>query len=129
MVTFPAESTLASVNMRKKLTSLPERRADSSGTCACPGFLAFTGLTCLGKPKCLYLKKSWSDYDLVQTIKKGHPARQVTFLAEPTFCFSSKWFVKFSYKSRFDTISSCEIAQKFCSLLVQSASKQDKHFG
>ena len=50
----------------------------------------------------------------MQTIKKGHPARQVTFLGEPTFCSSSKWFAKFSYKSRFDTISSCEIAQKFC---------------
>ena len=55
-VTFPAESTLASVNMRKKWTSLPEWRADSSGTCPCSGFLALTELTCLGKP-------SWSDYD------------------------------------------------------------------
>ena len=27
--------------------------------------------------------------------QKGDPARRVTLLAEPTFCFSCKWFAKF----------------------------------
>ena len=52
-VTLPAESTLASVYMRKKLTPLPELRAGR----ACSDRLAFTELTRLGEPKCLYGEK------------------------------------------------------------------------
>ena len=75
MVTFPAESTLASVNMRKKLTSLPERRADSSGTCACSGFLAFTGLTRLGKPKVLVFEEKLVPLRFGANHKKGSPSK------------------------------------------------------
>ena len=32
---------------------------------------------------------------LTLSSKEGDPARQVTFLAKPTFCFSCKQFIKF----------------------------------
>ena len=52
-VTLLAESTLASVYMRKKLTPLPESRAGR----VCSDRLASTELTRLGEPKCLYAEK------------------------------------------------------------------------
>ena len=52
-VTLPAESTLASVYMRKRLTPLPESRAGR----ACSDRLALTQLTWLGEQKCLYGEK------------------------------------------------------------------------
>jgi len=55
-VTLLAESCLLSVYMRKKLTPLPEPRADNRAH-ACSDCLALTELTRLGEPKCLYGEK------------------------------------------------------------------------
>ena len=54
--TLLAESTLASVYMRKKLTPLPEPRADNRAH-ACSECLALTELARLGEPKCLHGEK------------------------------------------------------------------------
>ena len=55
-VTLLAESTLPSVYMRKKLTPLPEPRADNRAH-ACSDCLALTELTRLSEPKRLYGEK------------------------------------------------------------------------
>ena len=59
--TLPAESTLPSVYMRKKLTPLPEPRANfpikTELAHACSDRLSLTELTRLGEPKCLYEEK------------------------------------------------------------------------
>ena len=52
-VTLLAESTSASVHMRKKLTPFPEPTAPR----ACSDCLALTELIRLGEPKCLYGEK------------------------------------------------------------------------
>ena len=55
-VTLLAESTLPSVYMRKKLTPLPEPRAEHRAR-ACSECLALRKLTRLGELKCLYGEK------------------------------------------------------------------------
>ena len=58
-VTLPAESTLASVYMGKKLTPLPESRAgfQTNSARAWPDRLALTELAQLGEPMSLYGEK------------------------------------------------------------------------
>ena len=90
-VTLPSESTLGNVYMRKKLTPLPEPR----GGRACSDRLALTELTRLGEPKCSYGEKLARLGGWPYHRKKGDLDRRVTLLAEPTFCFSCKRFVKF----------------------------------
>ena len=68
------------VNFSERLYEpFPEPRACRT----CSDRLALNELTRLGQPKCLYGGKVGS-------------AKRVTFLVEPTFCFSCKWLVKFS---------------------------------
>ena len=55
-VALPADSTSASVYMRKSLTSLPEPRADNSAG-ECFDCLALTEMTRRGEPNCLYQEK------------------------------------------------------------------------
>lgn len=50
--TLPAESTFASV--KKRLTPLPEPRADNSAR-TCSDCFALNELTRLGDPKCLFI--------------------------------------------------------------------------
>ena len=56
---------------------------------ACSDCLALTELT---RPK---WRKVGLARRVTQPSKEGDPARRVTLLAEPTFCFLCKWFVKF----------------------------------
>ena len=55
-VTIPAESTLASIYMRKKLATSSEPSAAESAR-ACSECFVLTDLTWLGKSKCLYGEK------------------------------------------------------------------------
>ena len=52
-----------------------------------PNCLALTGLALLGEPT-VYIKKAGQARRVILPSKKGDPARRVTLLAEPTFCFS-----------------------------------------
>ena len=61
--------------------------SNNNGARACSDRLALAELTLLGEPKCLYGEK------LARL--GGDPARRVTLLAEPIFCFLYKRFVKF----------------------------------
>ena len=72
----------------------PFARANSAR--ACSDCLALTELTRLGEPKRLYGDGPARRVTLPS--KKSDPARQVTLLAEPTFYFSCKRFVKFCKK-------------------------------
>ena len=69
-ITLQAKSTLTSINLRMKLTPLPEPRADNS-----------TRMTRLSEPKC--------SHGLARRVtllsKKGNPAKWVTLMAKPTF--------------------------------------------
>ena len=80
-----------SVYMRKKVTFLPESSARK-----CSEFLPLQSLkitvkdelTQLDEPKCLYGEKLLQLGSRVTLPpKNGNPARRVTLLAEPTFCF------------------------------------------
>ena len=56
---------------------------------ACSDLLSLTKLTQLGEPKCLYgERKVGPARRATLPSQKGDPARRVTLLAEPTFCFS-----------------------------------------
>ena len=52
-----------------------------------PNCLALTGLALLGELS-VYIKKAGQARRVILPSKKGDPARRVTLLAEPTFCFS-----------------------------------------
>ena len=52
-----------------------------------PNCLALTGLALLGELT-VYIKKAGQARRVILPSKKGDPARRVTLLAEPTFCFS-----------------------------------------
>ena len=97
-VTLPAESTLVSVYMRKKLTPLPESRARFPTTT----LLTHTVIMCCldqvdtaGRAKVFIQRKVGLGRRVTLPSKQGVRARWVTPLAEPTFCCSDKWFVKF----------------------------------
>ena len=81
---LPAESTLASVYMRKKLTLCPSQELASQWQ-QCSSALWSSRLDQVAQAGRLKVFIS----------KKGDPARRVTLLAEPAFCFSCKRFVKF----------------------------------
>ena len=89
-VSIPTESTLASVYMRHKLTPLPEPTLLVLVLCLKQRSRILIVSLWLGEPKCLYGEK---------LVRLGgcpyHPARQVTVLTEPTFCFSCKQFAIF----------------------------------
>ena len=97
-LTLQPKSTLPSVYMRKKLTLLPKSRAGFlmiTELAPCSDCFALTELTQLSKTKCLYGEKlAWLGGQTLPS-QKGDPARWVTLLAEPTFCFSFKRFAKF----------------------------------
>ena len=65
----------------------PFARVNSA--CACSDHLALSELTRLGEPKLARLLR------VTLPSKERDPARRVTLLAEPTFCFSCKRFIKF----------------------------------
>ena len=52
-----------------------------------PNCLTLTGLALLGELT-VYIKKAGQARRVILPSKKGDPARRVTLLAEPTFCFS-----------------------------------------
>ena len=52
-----------------------------------PKCLVLTGLALLGELS-VYIKKAGQARRVILPSKKGDPARRVTLLAEPTFCFS-----------------------------------------
>ena len=88
------EPTLASVYMRKKLTPMPESRAGFPMTTV----LALTHLDRVdpaGRAKVFVWRKVGPARRVTLPSKEGDPARRVTLLAEPTFCFLCKRFVKF----------------------------------
>ena len=70
-----------------------ETFAQANSARAISDCLALTELTRLGEPKCLYGEGPARRVTLPS--KKGHPARRVTLLDDPTFCFSYKIFDKF----------------------------------
>ena len=52
-----------------------------------PNCLTLTGLALLGELS-VYIKKAGQARRVILPSKKGDPARRVTLLAKPTFCFS-----------------------------------------
>ena len=67
-----------------------------------PDCLALTELVLLGELS-VYIKKIGQARRVILPSKKSDPARRVTFLAEPTFCFS-----------RSPSSFSCELFAQFC---------------
>ena len=60
--------------------------------------LALNKLTRLGGPKCLYEEKVGPARRVTLPSGKGDPPRQVTLLAQPTYCFSSNGSPRFVRK-------------------------------
>ena len=96
-VTLLAESPLPSVYMRKKLTLLPEPRANFPITTELAHALivSLDRVDPARRAKVFIWRKVGPASRVTLPSQKGNPARRVTLLAEPTFCFSCKRFAKF----------------------------------
>ena len=83
--------------MRKKLTPLPEPRANFPITTELAHALivSLDRVDPARRAKVFIRRKIGPARRVSLPSQKGSPARRVTLLAEPTFCFSCKRFAKF----------------------------------
>ena len=104
-VTLLAESTLPSVYMRKKLTPLPEPRANFPITTERMLWSSLLDRVDPGRRAKVFIWRKVGPARRVTPLsQKGNPARRVTLLAEPTFCFSGKRFAKF-FKEMYEKLA------------------------